>query len=114
MAGQFVTKVRRATLCAGLAMLALTAAGGYSGTVDFASGTPVSVNAVVQTMARVLNASVAIRHEGHTEEYIQFHSVDTTMRDRFGIVPGVTFEDGVRRLHDFLQTGRPEGLHYSL
>jgi len=95
-------------------LLALTAAAGYSGTVDFASGTPVSVNAVVQTMARVLGVSVAIRHEGHTEEYIQFRSVDTTMRDRFGIVPGVTFEDGVRRLHDFLQKGRPEGLHYSL
>jgi GDP-L-fucose synthase len=86
--------------------LALTSAAGYSGTLDFASGTPVSVNAVVQTMARVLGAAVAIRHEGRTEEYIQFRSADTTMRDRFGIVPGVPFEDGVRRLHDFLARER--------
>jgi nucleoside-diphosphate-sugar epimerase len=82
--------------------LALTSRAGYSGTLDFASGAPVSVNAVVQTMARVLGAAVTIRHEGHTEEYIQFRSADTTMRDRFGVVPSVTFEDGVRRLHDFL------------
>ena len=83
--------------------LALTSAAGYSGTVDFASGTPVSVNVVVQTMARVLGASVTLRHEGHTEEYIQFRSADTTMRDRFGVVPRIPFEDGVRRLHEFLQ-----------
>jgi nucleoside-diphosphate-sugar epimerase len=82
--------------------LALTAAAGYSGTVDFASGSPVSVNTVVQTMAQVLGAEVTVRHEGHTEEYIQFRSVDQAMRDRFGIVPRVAFADGVRRLHDFL------------
>src|SRR5262245_36412428 len=82
--------------------LALTKAAGYSGTVDFASGAPVSVNAVVQTMAQVLGASVTIRHEGHTEEYIQFRSADTTMRERFDVAPKVTFEDGVRRLHGFL------------
>jgi len=84
-------------------LLALTSAAGYSGTLDFASGTPVSVNAVAQTMARVLGASVTIRHEGHTEEYIRFRSADTTMSDRFGVVPCVTFEDGVRRLYEFLQ-----------
>jgi nucleoside-diphosphate-sugar epimerase len=87
-------------------LLTLTSTAGYSGTLDFASGTPVSVNAVVETMARVLGASMAIRHEGHTEEYIQFRSADTTMRDRFGVVPGVTFEDGVRRLSDFLTRER--------
>jgi nucleoside-diphosphate-sugar epimerase len=86
--------------------LTLTSAAGYSGTVDFASGTPVSVNAVAQTMARVLGATVTIRHEGQTEEYIQFRSVDTTMRDRFGVRPGVVFEDGVRRLHEFLSRER--------
>jgi nucleoside-diphosphate-sugar epimerase len=86
-----------------LALATLTSTPGSSGTLDFASGAPVSVNAVVQTMARVLGAGMTIRHEGHTEEYIQFRSADTTMRDRFGVVPRVSFEDGVRRLHDFLQ-----------
>ncbi len=61
-------------------LLTLAASSGYRGTVDFASGTPVSVNAVVETMARVLGENVVVRHEGHTEEYIQFHTVDNTMR----------------------------------
>ena len=86
--------------------LALTAAAGYSGTLDFASGSPVSVNAVAETMAQVLGADVTVRHEGDTEEYIQFRSADTTMRERFGIVPRVKFADGVRRLHDFLMRQR--------
>jgi UDP-glucose 4-epimerase len=83
--------------------LTLTASNGYSGTVDFASGAPMSVNAVVQTMAKVLGADVTVKHEGHTEEYIQFHSVDHTMRDRFGVKPSISFEDGVRRLRQFLE-----------
>jgi UDP-glucose 4-epimerase len=82
--------------------LTLTASAGYSGTVDFASGSPVSVNAVVETMAKVLEAKVIVEHEGHTEEYIQFRSADRTMRDRFGVTPSIAFEDGVRRLHEFL------------
>jgi UDP-glucose 4-epimerase len=82
--------------------LALTSASGFSGTVDFASGAPVSVNDVVRTMAKVLGVDVAIRHEGHTEEFIEFRSVDVTMRERFGVAPSISFEDGVRRLHRFL------------
>jgi len=82
--------------------LRLTSAAGYSGTLDFASGAPISTNAVVETMARVLGAKVTLKHEGHTEEYIQFRSADPTMRERFGFVPRIAFEDGVRRLHQFL------------
>jgi len=86
--------------------LTLTTAAGYSGTVDFASGSPVSVNTVATTMAKVLGADVTIRHEGHTEEYIQFHSVDQTLRERFNVKPSIGFEDGVRRLHQFLLKDR--------
>jgi len=82
--------------------LALTSRSGESGTVDFASGTPVTVNAVVHAMSRTLGADITLRHEGRTEEYIQFRSADTALRDRFGIVPRTSFEDGVRRLHRFL------------
>ena len=83
--------------------LTLTKSAGQSGTVDFASGQPISVNTVVRTMARVLGAEVTIRHEGHTEEFIEFRSVDRSMRDRFGVTPSIAFEDGVRRLHRFLR-----------
>ena len=89
--------------------LTLTSSAGYSGTVDFASGSPVSVNAVVKTMAKALGVDVTIRHEGHTEEYIRFHTVDQTMRERFGVIPGIGFEEGVERLHQFLKQARPVG-----
>lgn len=82
--------------------LALVNARGTSATVDFASGTPVSVNQVVRTMARLLGAEVTVRHEGRVSEYIEFRSVDTAMRDRFGIKPARSFEDGLRELRQFL------------
>jgi UDP-glucose 4-epimerase len=82
--------------------LALTAATDVQATVDFASGAPVSVNDVVRTMARTLAVDVALNHTGHSEEYIQFRTVDRTMRERFGVEPKTTFADGVARLRDFL------------
>lgn len=82
--------------------LALVTAGGIRATVDFASGAPVSVNHVVTTMARTLGVEVAVRHEGTVPEYIEFRSVDTTMRDTFGVSPRVSFEDGLTRLGSFL------------
>ena len=82
--------------------LALVKAQGARLTVDFASGTPVSVNDIVNTMGQTLNLDVAIRNEGVVAEYIQFHTVDTTMRERFGIVPSITFADGLKRLSRFL------------
>ena len=82
--------------------LALVKAQGARLTVDFASGAPVSVNDIVKTMGAALNVEVAVRNEGAVAEYIQFHTVDTTMRDRFGIVPSVSFADGLKRLAAFL------------
>lgn len=82
--------------------LALVKARGERRTVDFASGAPVSVNDIVRTMAEVLKADVTIRNEGHVAEYIEFRSTDTTMRDRFGVVPSVPFAAGLDRLKSFL------------
>jgi nucleoside-diphosphate-sugar epimerase len=82
--------------------LALVKAQGARLTVDFASGAPVSVNDIVKTMGQTLNIDVAIRNEDAVAEYIQFNTVDTTMRDRFGIVPSISFADGLKRLSAFL------------
>jgi UDP-glucose 4-epimerase len=87
-------------------MLRLVQAAGTSATVDFASGAPVSVNAVVQAMARTLGVEVTVRHEGETEEYIQFQSVDRAMRDRFGVTPAIAFDAGLRRLVEFFERER--------
>jgi nucleoside-diphosphate-sugar epimerase len=83
-------------------LLALVKAPGARLTVDFASGAPVSVNDIVKTMAATLGVDVAIRNEGAVAEYIQFRSVDTTMRDRFGVAPSISFADGLKRLSAFL------------
>ena len=84
--------------------LALVKARGARLTVDFASGAPVTVNDIVSAMASTLGVSVKVRHEGVVPEYIQFRSTDTTMRERFGVVPGIAFTDGLKRLSSFLQT----------
>lgn len=82
--------------------LALVKARGARLTVDFASGTPVSINDIVATMASTLGVEVSVRHEGTVPEYIEFRSTDITMRDRFGITPKISFADGLRRLSAFL------------
>jgi nucleoside-diphosphate-sugar epimerase len=88
------------------AMLRLLRAGGASATIDLASGAPITVNGIVAAMARVLDVRISVRHEGVTEEYIQFRSVDPTMRERFGFNPTVPFDDGLRRLAAFYDSER--------
>jgi UDP-glucose 4-epimerase len=82
--------------------LALTKAGGESGTVDFASGAPISVNAVVHALARAVGAEIDIEHDGQVPEYIQFTTIDRSMAERFGVRPTIAFADGVSRLQRFL------------
>ena len=83
--------------------LSLVKAKGAKLTVDFASGTPVSINDIVSTMASTLGVEVSVRHEGTVPEYIQFRSADTTMRDRFGASLSTTFTDGLKKLSAFLE-----------
>ncbi len=84
--------------------LALVKAQGARLTVDFASGSPVTVNDIVKTMASTLGVDVTVRHEGLVPEYIQFQSADPTMRERFGMTPAIPFADGLKRLAAFLAT----------
>jgi UDP-glucose 4-epimerase len=87
-------------------LLALVQARGVSATVDFASGTPVSIDDIVAAMERALGVSLTIRHQGITEEYITFRTVDRTMRERFGFVPSISFEAGLARLAAFVARER--------
>jgi hypothetical protein len=57
-------------------------------------------------MARTLGVDVAVRHQGVTEEYIQFQSVDRAMRDQFGFAPSVSFDAGLSRLVEFFERER--------
>jgi UDP-glucose 4-epimerase len=87
-------------------MLKLVGASGTSATVDFTSGRPVTVNAIVEAMARALGVEVTIAHHGETEEYIQFHSVDDAMHERFAFSPSISFDEGLRRLTAFFERER--------
>jgi UDP-glucose 4-epimerase len=82
--------------------LSLVRASGTRMTVDFASGAPITVNQVVRAMAQVSGAEIDVRHEGHTEEFIEFRSVDQTMRERFGFAATTTLHEGLARLRDHL------------
>ena len=82
--------------------LELVKASGANLTVDFASGSPVTVDDIVKTMAAALGVDVKVRHEGTVPEYIEFRSTDTAMRERFGVAPSIAFGDGLKRLSAFL------------
>lgn len=88
--------------------LELVKATGARLTVDFASGSPVSINDIVAAMASTLGVDVSVAHEGTVPEYIEFRSVDTTMRDRFGVKPSITFAAGLERLRQHLAPHRSE------
>jgi UDP-glucose 4-epimerase len=83
--------------------LALLNARGVSATVDFASGAPISIDRLVAAMARAFGVEITVRHEGVVPEYIEFRTVDRSMRDRFAFVPSIPFEEGFRRLANFLR-----------
>jgi UDP-glucose 4-epimerase len=83
------------------AMLRVVRDTSFSGTVDLAARTPVTIDAIVNVMARVAGVDLTIRHEGHVEEYIEFTSADDAMRTRFGFTPSILFDQGIQRLHDF-------------
>ena len=52
--------------------LALVKAKGEKRTVDFASGSPISVNDVVRAMAKNLGVDVTVRHEGQSPNTSSF------------------------------------------
>lgn len=91
--------------------LTLLRARGTSVTLDFASGAPTTIDGVAEAMATALGIDITIRHEGIVPEYIEFHSVDTTMRERYGFVPRISFTEGFRRFKAFFDREAPASSH---
>ena len=86
------------------AILQLLATSGEGEVVDCASGNPVSLTALVETAARLFGLQPEITYEGQVPEYIEFHSVDDTMRTKYGFVPAIPLGEGLQRFADFLRT----------
>jgi len=77
--------------------------------VDLASQTPVSIESLVRTAAATFGVEPRITFEGEVPEFIEFRTVDPTMRERFGFRPHVALEAGLRRLADHLARGAAAG-----
>ena len=72
-------------------------------TVDFCSGTPLTINELVRTAARTFGlADPDVEHTGQVPEYINFYASGETMARLFGFRPQIPLEDGLRRFAEFL------------
>ncbi len=75
-------------------------------TVDFANGAPVTIDELVETAAATLGKRDGkVRHVGTVPEYIEFSVSRERMERLFGFRPGISLEDGLRRLARHLAAG---------
>ena len=82
---------------------AVLAAGAGDVIVDFASGTPLTIDELVETAAATFGKPARIRHTGSVPEYIEF-SVSTERMERlFGFRPEIRLAEGLRRLRRHLE-----------
>lgn len=82
---------------------------GHVETVDFAAGTPLSIEQLVRRAAAAFGIEPRIAFEGDVPEFIEFRSTETTLRDRLGLRAEVSLEDGLRRLTAHLGAGAVTG-----
>jgi UDP-glucose 4-epimerase len=72
--------------------------------VDFATGSPMTVNELVRKAAAAFHREpIVIRHEGAVPEYIRFRVSREGMKRHFGFEPKVPLEEGLMRSAEFLK-----------
>jgi nucleoside-diphosphate-sugar epimerase len=79
-----------------------------STTVDLGSQSPISLTELVERSASTFGLEARITYEGAVPEYIQFHTVDQTMRERLGFTPSLSLEEGLRAFADHLRSAGVE------
>ncbi|MFQ5672480.1 MAG: NAD-dependent epimerase/dehydratase family protein [Nitrospinales bacterium] len=72
-------------------------------TLDLASHDPLTVNQLVEKAASLCGCKVELKHEGQAPEYIEFRTVDDTMKKEFGFVPEISLETGLKWYIDQLE-----------
>jgi nucleoside-diphosphate-sugar epimerase len=75
-------------------------------TLDFGSGTPLTINELVRTAARVFGCDVELEHTGQVPEYIHFSMSGEAMERLYGFHPRVPLEEGLVRLAEHLRVHR--------
>lgn len=73
-------------------------------TVDFCRGEPITINELVERVAKILNRKVRIKHTSETSEYISFYASLKNMENEFGFQPKVTLQEGILSFLDYMKT----------
>ncbi|HET7731206.1 MAG TPA: NAD(P)-dependent oxidoreductase [Usitatibacter sp.] len=71
-------------------------------TFDLYSGAPLTLKDLVTTAADTFGLQAQVELSGAVPEYIEFRSVDRTMRDEFGFEPAVALRDGLQRFERWM------------
>lgn len=80
-------------------------------TLDFCSGSPLTINELVEIAARTFGlADPEIEHTGQVPEYINFSASREAMERLFRFRPQITLEEGLRRFAELLRR-REEAPH---
>ncbi|MBI2756925.1 MAG: NAD(P)-dependent oxidoreductase [Chloroflexi bacterium] len=89
----------------------LLGSGQRGGVVDLSSHAPISLATLVNRAAGAFGLRAEITFEGRVPEYIQFHSIDFSMRDQVGFVPTTDLESGLAKFAEYLGAARPHAAH---
>ncbi len=73
-------------------------------TLDFCSGTPITINELVEIAGRTFDIeNIKIEHSGHVPEYINFSASGEAMAQMFHFRPQISLEEGLQRFAEFLR-----------
>jgi nucleoside-diphosphate-sugar epimerase len=70
---------------------------------DCASGHPISLKNLAETVAQVFGLQAELTYVGSVPECIEFHSVDDTMRTKYQFTPRIELSEGLERFAAFLK-----------
>jgi len=71
--------------------------------LDCASSQPITLKALVQKAAELFGLDAEISYQSVVPEYIEFFSVDDTLRKVYQFTPQIDLADGLRRFAEFLR-----------
>jgi UDP-glucuronate 4-epimerase len=72
--------------------------------VDLCNGTPLMINGYARKIVKLFGKTVHLNHYGSSPEYIRFYSSSDEFRRRFGFVPRISLEEGIRKYMTWLKT----------
>jgi UDP-glucose 4-epimerase len=80
------------------AIMLMLAGDSPKGIVDLYSGQPVTIRQVVEEAARIFGLQPSISYEGGAPEYIEFFSIDESMKTLFAFRPTTSLKEGLLKL----------------